>query len=141
MSQNKNLSIAHVGSLQNEADRVRSGWVFWWLKKNGINVSSFQNDYINLDQGRDFLEENQSYDVVILHHIYNPDEQEEPKGGDFNVSSKHNENEWRNKLSHSGAMYIFVFGGLGEVAVEYLGNISGYKLIKQDSLNGVYQKD
>ena len=84
-----------------------------------------EKDVINLNEGRDFLSEQETYDIVILCWIFGrilPN-----ATGMFNVSKQHNPEEWRSRLASSGAKYIFAFGNKTEVGGSYLGEIPGYQ--------------
>ncbi len=136
------IIIAHVGAskqqngngtLQSENDRWQMEEVYRWLIDNldDQQLSRFKNqsqDFIDLNEGRDFLKENNQYDIVVLHMIYSP---YQGYGGNtenslFNISDQHSPQNWNRRLKSSGAKYIFMFGDGEEVHGKYIGKIDGY---------------
>lgn len=97
-------------------------------------------DFINLAQGRDFLEEQGTYDIVILCWVFGPTTYRGTEGG-LNVSKKHTSEEWKTRLTATGAKYIFAFGDETEVGGEYLGSIPGYHINIVSSSATVYSRE
>jgi hypothetical protein len=97
-------------------------------------------DFINLAQGRDFLEEQETYDVVILCWVFGPTTYRGTEGW-FNVSKKHTPEEWKARLIATGAKYIFAFGNKTEVGGNYLGSIPGYHTTTLSSSATVYDRE
>jgi hypothetical protein len=96
-------------------------------------------DFINLAQGRDFLEESGTYDVVILCWIFGPTTYRGTEGV-LNVSKKHTPEEWKARLVATGAKYIFAFGNKTEVGGHYLGSIPGYRTTTLSPSATVYDR-
>lgn len=108
---------------------------------------SFNIDYIDLNRGRDFLEESGTYDLVALLNVFNPDEEDEDdystQRGDYRLSTSHSSEEWVRRLASTGAGYIFVFGSQSGFSIsgDYLGSIPGYQIhIEQRGFLTVYYK-
>lgn len=125
------IRIAHVGAIENDFnDEWHIDVVFSWLYKRNeqelLYLENSVNDYIELNEGRDFLHENYKYDIVILHHIYNPIIRGSVRPGFFNLSASHNRDNWVKRLMETEAKYIFTFGDLTEVSGQFLGKINGY---------------
>lgn len=142
--QNNKVHVAHVGASQNpdnpeseiwgENDRWHVDSVFRWLYENTeddelLHYDNRRDDFIDLNDGRDFLQENNDYDVVILHMVYSPPDRSYIGKHDsiFNVSNLHNPRNWRRRLIATGAKYIFAFGDDDEVSGRYLGHLAGYR--------------
>lgn len=71
------VRIAHVGWEGNSWDEEMQQEAFSWINRNKesldhnfVDIKGAKNDYINLHQGRDFLQEDETYHIVILYHIY-----------------------------------------------------------------------
>ena len=135
----KQITIAHVGSNEshfNDDDRDHIDFIFKWIwdkdEFTDILNSMLDNridDFIDLNDGRDFLAENYKYDIVILHNIYAaPYNGGYGRYGLFNVSKFHDKDNWINRLVSTGAALIFAFGdnSKNEVDGSYLGSIPGY---------------
>jgi len=137
------MIIAHVGSTEsNEDDRFHTDMMTDWFIKNNPEIldQRFENDYIDLNEGRDFLKENKKYDIVILHYIYAPSHFSGRTQGYFGTSSEHTPQNWARRLVGTDAKYIFTVGGITEVSGMYLGNLPGY--IREDprDMFTVYRK-
>lgn len=155
------LYTGHVGYTDSAEDAARYRWAEDFLTElenstddnDGVDLVR-QMDEINLYQNRDFLKESHTYDVIILHWIFNPRNMELTSVSvatdlSTRVSEKHSPQNWRKRLIATEAEYIFVFGSTTEVSHWFLGNIPGYDLIKdtgghRDFLTnaeiGVYRK-
>ena len=136
LSENKTINIGSVGSLDNENDALRLDMINDWLWNNDkeyVDGATWTNDHINLTDGRDFLKENKQYDLVVVQHVYNPDFPNDNRQGQFQVSDIHNADNWIRRLVSTNADYIFVFGDWSEVGGWMLGNLSGYRTIKDEN--------
>lgn len=137
------VRVAHVGAsvdpdnpepeIWGENDQWHVDAAFKWLDNNTEDAEwlfyrNRRDDYIDLNDGRDFLQERSNYDIVILHMVYSPDELDYrgKEGSIFNISPLHNPRNWRNRLVSTGAKYIFAFGDTNEVSGRYLGRLPGY---------------
>ena len=138
----KSNKIAHVGACPDNT-RPLLDIAFKWLIKNDSNYSSesFVHDYIDLNEGRDFLTENETYGIVILHYLYNPPFKEEIKEtGFFAISPFHTKEKWKERIVSTNAKHIFAIGSFGEVGGEYLGSLVGYSKTTCDEMVAVYSK-
>jgi hypothetical protein len=125
----KVLNVANVGGFGSINDRIRLDMASDWLSYNDPDYSEnikFSHDNIDLNSGRDFLKESKSYNIVILHDIFNPVGENDLSRGIFSVSPDHNADSWVKRLASTGADYIFVFGSWTEVGGWWLGDIPGY---------------
>lgn len=130
------LNVAHVGATEHDsedrtfydADRTHFNVAIKWLEEN--DPATYQamfnrrDDFVELQDGRDFLSENQKYDIVILHHLFAKQGSAQP--GAFMQSVSHGVDTWKRRLSQTGARYIFTFGGSTEISGDYLGDVPGY---------------
>jgi len=134
--------IAHVGAC---FDNIRpwSDIAFKWLSKNDPKClsKSLSHDYIDLNEGRDFLIEDQTYHIVILHYLYNPPIKEETvKTGFFAISPFHTKDKWKERIISTNAKHVFAIGSIGEVSGSYLGTLSGYSKTIHDDFTTVYSQ-
>lgn len=139
----KTLNIGNVGSFDNENDRNRLYMVDGWLRRNDpkyLEGVSYGNDHIDLNNGRDFLKESKTYDMVILQHVYNPTDSKDLKEGIYRISPNHTSINWVKRLQATNADYIFVSGGYSEVGAWWLGSIPGYDLVDNNDYLSVYRK-
>jgi len=151
------VKVAHVGASKNidnpenkeyyENDEWQNDEVFKWLMENAPEVDvtrkNREDDFIDLGDGRDFLEENNKYDIVILHMVYDPPKgtRNSPKGSIYHISKHHNRDRWRASLTSTGAKYIFAFGDYSEISGRYLGKLLGYHgPTKEENYMQVYIK-
>ena len=101
-----------------------------------LDLRGLTPDFIDLNDGRDFLKENQQYDIVALMRVFHP------MGGDssvqhyqrdrgesmFRLSSLHTPENWKKRLQQTGAKIIFAFGDSTDcVEGDYVGSIPGYE--------------
>ncbi len=133
----KQITIAHVGASEdfNDSDRDHMDIIFRWIWDKDEFADIFNSmldnrmdDFIDLNDGRDFLIEDYKYDIVVLHDIYAAPYGGGKRHGLFNVSKYHSKDNWVNRLISTGANLIFAFGSgfNNEVDGTYLGSISGY---------------
>lgn len=129
------LRVGNVGSQEfgqggyRRFDQTHWDNVMRWLSENDVDVTNATHDFIDLNQGRDFLQEQQTYDIVILHHIYTDESQEDHGVEDYQRSPLHKKENWVQRLQNTRAKYIFVFGSGKEtksVDSDYIGSIPGY---------------
>jgi hypothetical protein len=133
-------TITHVGAVEESPnDDWRKMKVGDDLVGQGIGLAEegIAHDYIDLGEGRDFLEEQRGGDVTILHFI--PDE---PMGrvglvGPFQISDQHSIERWREALINSGSAFIYVYGGIDEISGEKLGDLPGYTREDIDDVYGI----
>jgi hypothetical protein len=145
LSESQKTRVAHVGASKNpdnpeheiwyENDRHHIDMVYAWLADNGYSMEYFRpqirtDDFIDLNDGRDFLQERHEYEMVILHHVYSPHKLKHPRNplgqSPFRYSRYHSKEEWVSRLIGTGAAFIFAFGNYDEVCGDYLGELPGY---------------
>jgi hypothetical protein len=101
-------------------------------------------DAINLVDGRDFLAEDDTYDMVVVHSVLSPGvkvPKEMKLHPELMVSDTHDVEAWRDRLVATGAKYIVVCEGQPHTMSGYeLGRLPGYELVKADQWVAVYQK-
>jgi len=137
LNQINKTKIAHVGMGPgtwgaNDQWHMESVFSWFYSETDGAHKLLYHDnrddDFIDLNDGRDFLAENKSYDIVVLHMIYSPSQpyhrMYEP--GIFIISTQHSSENWCRRLISTGAKYIFTFGDGDEVNGRYLGHLSGY---------------
>ena len=135
------MTCAHVGSTESDSDHERTMDAEYHLMQAlGLEeVDLFAKaDFISLDEGRDFLAEDKTYDVVILHHVY-----QHPGHGNTGIhgtSTLHTAEAWRERLEKASADWIFAYGGSTEVSGGYLDTIPGYEMLSYDHIKAVYEK-
>jgi hypothetical protein len=132
----KPMNIAHVGAYKrfSDADGNRTATVMLHLLKHGFNNrGKIYHDVINLKYGRDFLAENIQYDLIILHSIFQYDNEDN--------SSHHNNENWRIKLSQSGAKFIAICEGQPcTLSGWQIGEIPGYAILERNSAITIYNR-
>lgn len=126
------MKIAYVGCTFSEFDIVISQDVYKILKLEKDNIL----DLIDLSKGRDFLKENNKYDIVVLFYIFLCTKEELLSEGQYwnendesiKVSELHSPLNWRNRLLDSEAKEILIFGfsDKSEVAGKYIGELKNY---------------
>lgn len=142
------LSIAHVGYVGSSYDQDMQREAFDFLVKRGFEHSDMigagqEDDFIDLHKGRDFLQEDKGYDLVILYHLFCPsdaqlDTQKQitaknvGDAGFFAVSQRHCRDAWKRRLETCYAEAIICFGQTwergspSEIRGEYLGDLRNY---------------
>jgi hypothetical protein len=101
-----------------------------------------QFEVINLFEGRDFLRETDTYDMVIVHSVLSPSVGlTRFKGNkELMTSPDHTVEVWRNRLVSTGAKYIVVCEGQPyTLSGRELGELPGYDLLKSDEWLTVYK--
>lgn len=146
-----NLRVAHVGYTESDDDferlRDAENSVEFYAKSEEFLDFYEDADFIDLSNGRDFLTENGTYDIVILHRIW--------YGKDMSIynsivgaSPLQSRQKWVQRLIDTQASFIVVYGGTGtEIDETILGNIPGYRIVHSkihgDVMNApksIYQK-
>jgi len=107
------IKFAHVGASRNPSnpefglfhddDQWKIDTVADWLGNNHpeiFNKPNFEHDFIDLNDGNDFLKNKNKYDIVILHMVYSPSHgssRSRLSGDDriFNISPDHSPENWR----------------------------------------------
>ena len=144
---------AHVGWTGSIGDRVRMDRVTQWSAAHAHATRSVDVKYdltyagpSDPRFGADFLTDERSYDVVILHHLFAGWGSEEPHTRPavaehfcFGMSPRQSPAAWRARLRASGARRIFAFGTGTEVAADYLGSIRGYRRTRT-SFGAIYER-
>lgn len=99
---------------------------------------------INLVDGRDFLQEDDTYDMVIVHSVLSPSLGRVTIPGsedELMVSDDHTVEAWKERLISTGAKYIVVCEGQPYTLSGYeLGDLPGYNLQKSDRWLAVYKR-
>jgi len=94
------------------------------------------DDIINLRDGRDFLEEDKVYYMVVLCYIFcsvTPSSDLRKtrlmvNGGKWCISHLSTIENWRRRLLLTQAKMIIAWGGSNEVGYSYVGELPGYVL-------------
>jgi len=131
----RKLPLAQVGYTGSNADKHRLGLATAYgpgIPSRALPGVKFDLTYEDL-YGSDFLADARRFETIILHFIFNgwADGERERVGAVadhfvFGTSQAHSAKAWRERLVATGARRIFAFGGPGEVAGDYLGDIPGY---------------
>ena len=126
----------HRAHSENDASMLDSIVDYFYKKHPDIELGrNVVMDYIDLNDGRDFLKENKKYNLVALMRVYHPHiggqhsvrvSQQQTGDSMFKLSSDHTPEKWKNRLKSTNAEIIFVFGGWECVDADYLGSIPGY---------------
>lgn len=98
---------------------------------------------INLVDGRDFLRETDTYDMVVLHSILSPSVKltRVRDNRDLMTSPDHTVEIWRNRLVSTGAKYIVACTGQPYSLGRWeLGELPGYTVLKDNEWLTVYKK-
>jgi hypothetical protein len=126
-------------------DREDMERVMAWIERNdgAMAERNLDGDVINLNNrpSRDFLEEDWTYDIVVLLWLFDPEGLwPRPTRGVYNYSTRHKRLNWVKRLYRSGAKYIFAFGEQGIVSGLFLGQLPGYtKVYFEDYRLTVYR--
>jgi hypothetical protein len=116
------INIAHVGYSGTDDDRDRQLAVGIWLRRNdagmyrrlqGAGDEQARVDLLDLNctPARDFLAENQRYDIIVLHNIWGfPGASSQGDSGATACSPQHSASAWRKRLKKAGSSYVFMFG-------------------------------
>lgn len=145
----RKLQVAHVGAFKKKSsqDGARSVESIYRIMKRdreffeGIMAD---HDTINLTHGRDFLEEDKTYDLVILHSIFHPSVLGAAHGKAKRwlwLSDRHSVKNWKKRLERTKAQYISVCEGQpSSLSGWHLGEIPGYRILERDEKVTLYKK-
>jgi hypothetical protein len=123
-----------------------------WLKHAGTRPDGlkWREDRVNLADGRDFLEETEQYDLVVLHSIFHPRGEitdalrrdlAEKVGPAALLSPKHAVPAWKRRLEGCGAKHIIVCAGQPFTLDGWqLGELKAYEIAERDGLVTVYRR-
>lgn len=100
-------------------------------------------DAINLAEGRDFLLEDETYDIVIVHSVLSTGMRRDIRipghERELLVSEEHDIKNWKRRLVESGARYIIIAEGQPYTLSGFeIGDLPGYIKLKQDPWLTVY---
>lgn len=145
----KKLRIAHVGAFRGKSseDGARSVETICRILQHDrdfIYGTKADHDTINLIYGRDFLKENRTYDLVILHSIFHTAQPKLVRGKDYkqlSLSPKHSVLNWARRLIRARAIYISVCEGQPHSLSGWnLGDLPGYRILERDAKVTLYKK-
>jgi hypothetical protein len=100
-----------------------------------IVVDDFKN--FDLSYNRDFLKNEDTFDVVVLNYIFIATAEEckydlcyTPDDPSIKVSELHSKENWKKRLLDSEAKQILIFGwdSFSEVTEKYIGSLDGYEM-------------
>lgn len=144
----RSLKVAEVGAFKRRSreDTIRRTAALIEIFKLDPEFTARKKKFetINLVDGRDFLTETGTYDLVILHSILSPmlplnlspfveDE--------CRVSMHHDIDTWRDRLEETRAAYIVVAEGQPyTLSGRELGDLPGYDVMKSDEWLTVYRR-
>lgn len=129
------VTVAQVGFTRSDEDRDRWLSARVWIDRAdrafterlraAQRTQALVQDVIDLHGSppRDFLKEQERYDIVVVHNLWDGYAIEGCSGGDAQ-SPQHGLNSWRNRLRSTGARYIFLFGADFNIA-----SLEGYEAI------------
>ena len=129
------VAVAQVGFTRSDEDRDRWLAARIWLGRTDSafterlcaaqRARTLVQDVIDLHASppRDFLKEQERYDVVVVHNLWDGYAVEDCSGGDAQ-SPHHDLGNWRSRLQSTGARYIFLFGSDFNIA-----SLQGYESI------------
>lgn len=141
------LQVAEVGAFKRRSreDMIRRTAAMIEIIKIDEPFAAQEKKFeaINLVDGRDFLKEDDVYDIVIVHSVVSPSLGRVTVPGaehELMVSDDHSVEAWRERLASTRAKYIIVCEGQPYTLSGYeLGNIPGYKLVRSDEWVAVYR--
>jgi hypothetical protein len=102
-------------------------------------------DAINLSDGRDFLLEDEPYDLVIVHSVLSAGMQRNIRipghERELMVSQEHSIQNWKRRLVATGAQYIIIAEGQPYTLSGWeLGDLPGYEVLRRDQWLTVYRE-
>jgi hypothetical protein len=145
----KSLEIAEVGAFKRRSteDLVRRTAALIEIIEIDPEFAASKKEFdaINLFDGRDFLVETYTYDVVIVHSVLSPSLSKRlgpmPSNKELMTSPDNDGKVWVNRLVSTGAKYIVVCEGQPyTLSGLELGDLPGYNVLKQDRWLTVYKK-
>lgn len=103
-------------------------------------------DAINLADDRDFLLENDPYDLVIVHSVLSTGMRQDLRipghERELMVSQEHSIKNWKRRLVETGAQYIIIAEGQPYTLSGWeLGELPGYEVLRRDQWLTVYRLD
>lgn len=128
--------VAHVG--RNTPMTMTDRWRTDDARAFGEIDASWEEDVIDLLDGRDFLAEDRRYDAVVIHSVFHSNDEHELAGtirssNMFNlmpipISPLHSIERWRERLLATGAAKILVFTTWPRsLDAESIGELPGYE--------------
>jgi hypothetical protein len=141
------LKVAEVGAFKRRSPEDTSRRIAALSALLEIDEDFFAQkksfDAINLADGRDFLLEDDPYDIVIVHSVLSTGM---PAGihvpvyeRELLISGKHTIKNWKRRLVETGARYIIIAEGQPYTLSGWeLGDLPGYEILRQDTLLTVY---
>lgn len=145
----RKLQVAHVGAFkkkspQDSARNVESVYRIMKRDRGFFEGTMADPDTINLTHGRDFLEEDKTYDLVILHSIFHASVLGVARGKVKRwlwLSDRHSVKNWKKRLERTKAQYISVCEGQPHsLSGWHLGEIPGYEILERDEKVTLYKK-
>ena len=156
-------TIAHVGDIGSKDDVTMRTLALAWVIRNKDFRELLLNcdpDLIDLRYGRDFLTENQTYDFVVVHRVFNPPWYNDEKQVElivnelgrgksfqrkeylrlyFTTSPLHEWARWVERLESCRAKAIILFGGEQEVSGQFIASLDGYDRVEDRCGMTVFQ--
>lgn len=143
----KKLDVAEVGAFERRSpeDRIRRTAALIEILELDPDFAAKKKSFeaINLAEGRDFLEETATYDIVILHSIFNSEypEQFVRMEDETQLSPHHTIKSWKDRLVETEAKYIVVCEGYPFTLSGWvLRDLPGYHMEKRDRWLTVYRR-
>lgn len=139
------LLVAEVGAFKRPSQEDTSRRLAALIEIMEIDapfiITQKKFDAINLVDGRDFLRETYTYDVVIVHSVLSPGVRiRGARNKELLTSPDHDIEVWRNRLISTGAKYIVVCEGQPYTLSGWeLGDLPGYTVLKMDTRLAVYR--
>jgi hypothetical protein len=134
------MNIALVGATGSDLDIKILASCLKYLNDYYGDISVLKREYdtIDLNRGRDFLTENETYDIVVMFMIFRYraeellDYEQRNLDNSMRVSPLHSPENWRKRLLSTRAQIIYVTGynDFSEISSDYLGKLPGYELEK-----------
>jgi hypothetical protein len=127
------MKIAWVGYIDSDNDKYYKQKL---LELNLTSNEAANNDFIDILDNRDFLEETIEYDVVVLCYIYGLQSQQDQRllskklSHKWRTSNLSTRDNWIKRLKSTNAVKIIAIGDSSEIASDYLLDIDGY--LKED---------
>lgn len=127
------MKVAWVGYIDSNNDK----WYCNELVNLGFAPKDRTNDYIDLIDNRDFLRENEQYDIVVLCYIFNLQSKDDQRkltkkiiNSKWRVSDLSTPDNWKDRLLKTKAQRIIAIGDKSEIAADYLDNICDYSQVE-----------
>lgn len=142
------LLVAEVGAFKrlSPEDRIRRTAALIAILEIDQDFAALKKTFeaINLVDGRDFLEDTDTYDIVIVHSVLSPQVNRAHMPThikpELMTSPHHDIQNWKNRLVSTEAKYIVVCEGQPYTLSGWeLGKLPGYTKVKGDQWLTVYQ--